>query len=89
MREKEFLCGAIRKRLVTLSKFWGLSSPSSLAFGAMIGAMITMYAAVANRTVEIGTLRALGFQRSSVLGAFLIESLLIALLGAGVGLVCA
>jgi ABC-type antimicrobial peptide transport system permease subunit len=59
------------------------------SFGAMIGAMITMYAAVANRTVEIGTLRALGFQRSSVLGAFLIESLFIALLGAGVGLVCA
>jgi ABC-type antimicrobial peptide transport system permease subunit len=53
----------------------------------MIGAMITMYAAVANRTVEIGTLRALGFQRRSVLSAFLIESLFIALLGAGVGLI--
>lgn len=59
------------------------------SFGAMIGAMITMYAAVANRTVEIGTLRALGFQRKSVLSAFLFESLFIALLGAGVGLVCA
>ena len=55
----------------------------------MIGAMITMYAAVANRTVEIGTLRALGFQRKNVLGAFLIESLFISLLGAGVGLVAA
>jgi putative ABC transport system permease protein len=59
------------------------------SFGAMIGAMITMYAAVATRTVEIGTLRALGFQRRSVLSAFLVESLFIALLGAGVGLVCA
>ena len=56
--------------------------------GAVIGAMITMYAAVANRSVEIGTLRALGFRRRSVLGAFLIESITISLAGgaAGVGL---
>ena len=45
--------------------------------GAIIGAMITMYAAVANRTVEIGTLRGLGFRRRSVLAAFMTESLLI------------
>ncbi len=54
--------------------------------GAMIGAMITMYAAVANRTVEIGTLRALGFQRFSIMMAFLIESMLIALVGGALGL---
>lgn len=54
--------------------------------GAIIGAMITMYAAVANRTVEIGTLRALGFRRRSILAAFLTESLLLSLLGAAVGL---
>lgn len=54
--------------------------------GAIIGAMITMYAAVANRTVEIGTLRALGFRRRSVLAAFMTESLFIALIGAGIGL---
>ena len=54
--------------------------------GAIIGAMITMYAAVANRTVEIGTLRALGFRRRSVLAAFMTESLLISLIGAGIGL---
>ncbi|HZK77142.1 MAG TPA: ABC transporter permease [Candidatus Kapabacteria bacterium] len=70
-------------------KILGIVITVIFSFGAMIGAMITMYAAVANRTVEIGTLRALGFQRRSVLGAFLIESLFIALLGAGVGLVCA
>ena len=40
----------------------------------MIGAMITMYAAVANRIAEIGTLRALGFRRSSILVAFLVEA---------------
>ncbi len=54
--------------------------------GATIGAMITMYAAVANRTVEIGTLRALGFRRRSVLAAFMLESLIIALFGGFLGL---
>jgi ABC-type antimicrobial peptide transport system permease subunit len=43
------------------------------SIGAMIGAMITMYAAVASRTGEIGTLRALGFRRSSILAAFLLS----------------
>lgn len=57
--------------------------------GATIGAMITMYGAVANRTVEIGTLRALGFQRRSILQAFLGEALLLSLLGAGLGLMLA
>ena len=57
--------------------------------GAMIGAMITMYAAVANRTVEIGTMRALGFQRRSILAAFLIEAMFLSLIGGGVGLALA
>ena len=56
------------------------------SIGAVIGAMITMYAAVANRTVEIGTLRALGFRRRSVLMAFMTESIIISLTGAAVGL---
>jgi putative ABC transport system permease protein len=55
------------------------------AIGAMIGAMITMYAAVANRQREIGTLRALGFSRISILSSFLIESVLLALLGGALG----
>jgi putative ABC transport system permease protein len=57
--------------------------------GAMIGAMITMYGAVANRTVEIGTLRALGFYRRSILLAFLIESLFLSLAGGVIGLAIA
>ncbi|MER3524104.1 MAG: multidrug ABC transporter permease [Ignavibacteria bacterium] len=57
--------------------------------GAVIGAMITMYGAVANRTVEIGTLRALGFPRRSVLGTYLVESLILALVGGVIGLVLA
>jgi ABC-type lipoprotein release transport system permease subunit len=58
------------------------------SIGAVIGAVITMYAAVANRTVEIGTLRSLGFRRRNILVAFLIESILLSLLGGagGIGL---
>ena len=55
------------------------------AIGAMIGAMITMYAAVANRQREIGTLRALGFSRLSILSSFLLESVSLALVGGFVG----
>ncbi len=56
------------------------------SLGAMIGAAITMYSAVATRTGEIGTLRALGFRRASILAAFLTESLLLALVGGIAGL---
>ncbi len=67
----------------------GMSLTIIFSLGAVIGAMITMYAAVANRTAEIGTLRALGFQRRSILGAFLVESLLLGLIGGAAGLFCA
>lgn len=59
----------------------GLIVTIIFSIGSVIGAVITMYAAVANRTVEIGTLRAIGFRRRSVLGAFLVESVLLALIG--------
>ncbi len=55
------------------------------SFGAMIGAMITMYAAVSQRAREIGTLQALGFSRASILGSFLLEAVLLALAGGVVG----
>jgi ABC-type antimicrobial peptide transport system permease subunit len=64
----------------------GLSLTVIFSIGAVIGAMITMYAAVANRTGEIGTLRALGFQRRSILAAFLAESLLLGFIGGCAGL---
>ena len=51
----------------------------------MIGAMITMYGAVASRQREIGTLRALGFSRSSVLSSFLFEAVLLSVVGGAVG----
>ncbi len=59
------------------------------SIGAAIGAMITMYAEVANRTTEIGTLRALGFSRSSVLTVFLCESILISIAGGALGIILA
>jgi putative ABC transport system permease protein len=56
------------------------------SLGAIIGAMITMYAAVASRVTEIGTLRALGFGKGSILAAFMVESLFLGLLGGLLGL---
>ena len=56
------------------------------SIGAIIGAAITMYSSVAMRTAEIGTLRALGFRRPSILVAFLGESLLLGLVGGLAGL---
>ena len=66
--------------------YLGLTLSVIFSIGAMIGAMITMYAAVANRTGEIGTLRALGFRRRAVLAAFLVEALFLGLVGWAVGL---
>jgi ABC-type antimicrobial peptide transport system permease subunit len=67
----------------------GLTLSVIFSVGAMIGAMITMYAAVANRTAEIGALRALGFRRGAILVAFLAEALGLAVLGWAVGLALA
>ena len=75
--------------LSTFIKYLGIFITIIFSIGAMIGAMITMYAAVANRTVEIGTLRALGFKRRSVMVVFLTESILIAFAGGIIGIVIA
>ena len=64
----------------------GLSLTIIFSIGAIIGAMITMYSAVSNRTAEIGTLRALGFRRRNILLAFLTESLLLGFIGGFLGL---
>ncbi len=64
----------------------GLSLTIVFSIGAVVGGMITMYASVANRTREIGTLRALGFRRTSILIAFLMESLFLGFLGGMAGL---
>lgn len=55
------------------------------SIGAIIGAMITMYAAVAHRKREVGTLRALGFSRLTILSSFLLEAVVLALIGGTAG----
>jgi len=72
--------------LATFISVLGLALSIIFSIGAVVGAMITMFAAVAQRTGEIGTLRALGFRRGAVLTAFLGESLLLGLVGGLVGL---
>ncbi|HYL22186.1 MAG TPA: ABC transporter permease [Gemmatimonadales bacterium] len=87
-REQEFY----REQAQTMAKFiriLGLFVTIIFSVGAMIGAMITMYAAVANRITEVGTLRALGFRRRSVLAAFLVEAVLLAIVGGAIGVALA
>ena len=87
-REKTFYA----EQSQSLSRFisyLGTSISIIFSIGAVIGAAITMYASVASRTGEIGTLRALGFSRGAILAAFLGEALLLGLLGGVIGLACA
>ena len=72
--------------MATFLRILGISLTAIFSIGAVIGAMVTMYAAVANRTSEIGTLRALGFSRVNILLAFLLESLILGFLGGCAGL---
>jgi putative ABC transport system permease protein len=58
-----------------------------MAIGSSFAAMNTMYAAVAYRGREIATLRVLGFSQPSILTSFVLESLLLALLGAAAGII--
>jgi len=81
-----------RQQSEVMSKFiriLGMAMTLFFSVGAILGAMVTMYTAVATRTREIGTLRAIGFQRLSILAAFLTESLILGLLGGAVGVACA
>ncbi len=84
-REREFY-EEQSKALSTFISYLGLTLSVIFSLGAMIGAMITMYASVANRVAEIGTLRALGFRRSAVLAAFLFEAVLLGAIGGAVGI---
>ena len=77
------------RALSTFINILGLTLTAIFSIGAMIGAMITMYASVSNRTAEIGTLRALGFRRRNVLAAFLVEASLLGLAGGLLGLALA
>jgi len=77
----ENLAGSTGTALLMLAGFVAVV----MGIGAVFGAMNTMYAIVAQRTREIGTLRALGFSRSSILLAFLMESVLLSLVAGALG----
>lgn len=77
------------EQMANFLRILGLILSAVFSIGAIIGAVITMYGAVANRTREIGALRALGFHRSSILGAFIMESVFLGLTGGVVGVAMA
>lgn len=72
-------------RLSTLLHVLGYTVGSIMAIGAIFGALNTMYAAVATRTREIATLRAVGFRRAPVIVSVLLETMLLAAVGGILG----
>jgi len=68
-------------------KFVGFMVAFIMAIGSSFAAMNTMYAAVAYRSREIATLRVLGFSRPSILSSFVLEAVILALMGAAIGIV--
>lgn len=87
-RERDYYA-AQSVAMTTLIRVFGSFVTLILSIGAVFGAMNTMYAAVAYRTREIGTLRALGFTRSRIVLAFVAESTALAVAGGLVGCVLA
>jgi putative ABC transport system permease protein len=87
-QEREYYeaqAGSIANALLGLAVFVSVI----MGIGAVFGAMNTMYAIVAARTREIGTLRALGFRRRAILFSFVVESTFLALVGGVLGCVLA
>jgi putative ABC transport system permease protein len=83
MSEKEFY--DLQTAQAAPIEFTGVFVAIIMAFGSCFAAMNTMYAAVARRAREIGTLRVLGFSRASILFSFFLESLMLAALGGVLG----
>lgn len=73
--------GVVSGQLFALAVFVAIV----MGIGAVFGTMNTMYALVAARTREIGTLRALGFSKVSILTAFVVESMFLAVVGGALG----
>ena len=71
--------------LQTVIRSVGFGIASLMALGAIFGAVNTMYSAVANRTREIATLRALGFGSSPVVASVLFEAVLLSIIGGLIG----
>ncbi|HEY5913088.1 MAG TPA: FtsX-like permease family protein [Verrucomicrobiae bacterium] len=84
LRRAEFLAEQ-SSMLTSFIKNFGVFIAGLMALGALFGALNTMYSAVAARTREIATLRALGFGSSPVILAVMLESLALALAGGAIG----
>jgi putative ABC transport system permease protein len=84
MTDTEFYKKASQGTAIFLSAL-GFIIAFFFSIGAIIGAMITMHATVAQRQREIGTLRALGFSRFQILVSFLLESIFLAMIGGAIG----
>src|SRR5204862_1612372 len=87
-REREYY-EAQSSTTATLIRIFATFVTAILSIGAVFGAMNTMYAAVAYRTREIGTLRALGFSRMRIVTAFMAESIALAIVGGVIGCILA
>jgi putative ABC transport system permease protein len=83
-RENEYYAGQSRA-MTTLIQTIGFGIAALMGIGAVFGAILTMYTAVATRAREIATLRALGFNTTSVLVSVLAESLVLGLIGGVIG----
>jgi putative ABC transport system permease protein len=83
-REQEFYAGQTQVMTGLIDSI-GYTISLLMALGAIFGAVLTMYTAVATRTREIATLRALGFNTTSVLVSVVGESLVLALIGGAAG----
>ena len=86
--ETEFLAGQSRV-LIAIVQTVGILISVAMGVGAVFAALNTMYAAVASRTREIATLRALGFGATAVVASVLVEAMLLGLFGGVLGAVFA
>lgn len=86
--EPEYLAGT-SESINNMLRLVAYSIGTIMAIGAFFGSLNTMYSATAARSTEIATLRAIGFDSGVILTSVLIEGLLLALVGALVGVVAA
>ena len=83
-REQDYYAQQSRA-LTSLIRTVGFGIAALMGIGAVFGAILTMYTAVSTRAREIATLRALGFNATSVVVSVLAESLALAALGGAIG----
>ncbi len=83
VREKDYYSKQSEGLTALITQF-GYTVGFIMAIGAIFGALNTMYAAVSTRSVEIATLRALGFGRTPIVASVMFEALILAVIGGGI-----